>query len=206
MNQWDASKYLFSNIPDRCQEYIPAALSGDPDSAEAVIYVAPDRQRGKICRAFFELGMAPEAFRKALTTTWDDDHVNLFHAFGSDFRKLKKAFRYADFETSHLPSKFTIYRGGSGDFHTIAGGVSWTRNRDCACWFAMYNAGRFKGAPIVLRREVTRRDVLAHINSRGEDEIVVAGAAHAFVDANLAAWQQGDERFRMHIKKETSCS
>ena len=54
----------------------------------------------------------------------------------------------------------------------------------------------------MLRREVTRRGVLAHINTRNEDEIVIAGVAPTFIDGNAEDWQQGYERYEMQKNEE----
>ena len=192
--------FLFS-LPERCQRYLPAAFSGDPEAASSVVNSAPNEQRGHIVRAFFELGIPTKAFREALISAWDHDHVFLFEALGSNRRSFNKVFRYADFEKSHLPSRFTIYRGGYGEFFDQAWGISWTRNRDCACWFAMRRANP-KAAPIVLRREVTRRGVLAHVDTRNEDEIIVAGVSHTFVDGEPADWRQGYKRYETQKQEE----
>ena len=54
----------------------------------------------------------------------------------------------------------------------------------------------------MLRREVTRRGVLAHINTRNEVEIVIAGVAPTFIDGNAEDWQQGYERYEMQKNEE----
>ena len=189
----NTSKDFLSHLPEYCQKYVPDALSGDPEAAESLMGLAPNELRGDIVRAFFELRIPPDVFREALTDAWDHDHVPLWHGLGSNRQRFNRAFRYADFPKDHLPSRFTIYRGGYGDLMEQGFGFSWTRNRDCACWFAMRTKKPTK-PPIVLKREVLRRSVLAHINTRDEDEIVVGGVAHTLVDGDPADWLQGYER------------
>jgi hypothetical protein len=197
----DIADDFLSSLPARCQEYVLAASLGDPEAATSLMCSAPNEDRGDIVSAFYELSVPTDVFRVALTSAWDHDHTSLFDAVGRDPRKLNKFFRHADFETDHLPSKFTIYRGGYGDLSEQSYGISWTRNRDCACWFAMRVNAPTK-PPIVLKREVMRRSVLAHINTRKEDEIVVAGVSHAFVDGDAADWQQGYERYETQKQEE----
>jgi len=197
----NAANDFLSNLPEYCQKYVPDALSGDPEAAFSLMCFAPNGLRGDIVRAFFELRIPPDVFREALASAWDHDHVPLWHGLGSNRQRFKRAFRYADFPKDHLPSRFTIYRGGYGDLMEQGFGFSWTRNRDCACWFALRTKKPTK-PPIVLKREVLRRSVLAHINTRNEDEIVVASVAHTFVDGKTADWQQGYVRYETQKQEE----
>jgi hypothetical protein len=81
---------------------------------------------------------------------------------------LTKLFRAAEFDKDHLPEAFDIWRGGVGqqstDWHGVAFGISWTRNRDVACWFALRPSGSWiRGEPLVLKRTIDGRDVLSVI-------------------------------------------
>lgn len=69
-----------------------------------------------------------------------------------------------------LPNEFTIYRGVTPG-HTPKG-LSWTRNKDKAIWFASrFNTGSKKG--YLLTTVINKSDVLAYFNTRGEEEILV---------------------------------
>ena len=65
-----------------------------------------------------------------------------------------------------LPDEFTIYRGVSKG--RTEKGLSWTRNKEKAEWFA----SRF-GSGYVLQATAKKRNVLAYFNTRDEDEIVI---------------------------------
>lgn len=70
-----------------------------------------------------------------------------------------------------LPDELTVYRGVAPG--RVKDGLSWTANRDKALWFA----GRFnsdgKNQGYILSGIVKKKNVLAYLNRRGEDELVV---------------------------------
>lgn len=66
-----------------------------------------------------------------------------------------------------LPEIFTIYRGTQ---EGVPLGLSWTLDPDKAAWFA----NRFKPPqPLVLKGTVSKANVFAYLEGRGEQEIVV---------------------------------
>ncbi len=107
---------------------------------------------------------------RALRAGYEHDHGFVLNALGPI--RLVAAFRYAQFPNDHLPASFPIWRGGSGALAHFLSGFSWTLDRDCACWFAMRFAHRYP-PPLVMKAVVKRELVLAHIESRHEDEIIV---------------------------------
>ncbi len=113
----------------------------------------------------------------------------------------------AEFDKDHLPKSLDIWRGGvvppGGDWHDVAFGISWTRNRDTACWFAVCHWGnRIKGEPVVLKQPIERRYVLAHFTGRGEDEIVTTTRRRTEVDGSLKNWRIVAERYGDQIRAE----
>ena len=105
------------------------------------------------------------------------------------------------FDNSHLPKSLDIWRGGviplGRDWFDVATGISWTRNHDAACYFAIsYWGKKFKGEPVVLKRTIERRYVLAHITDRGEDEIVTTTARPTVVDGSIKEWRTAAGRYR----------
>ena len=106
-----------------------------------------------------------------------------------------------------IPEAFDIWRGGVGqqstDWHGVAFGISWTRNRDVACWFALRPSGSWiKGEPVVLKRTIERRDVLAHFTGRDEDEIVTTTAGPTVVDGSLEDWRAAADRRQNTVMAE----
>lgn len=71
---------------------------------------------------------------------------------------------------SELPDEFTVYRGSSENGRAY--GLSWTLDRAKAKWFARRDSrtGDFKR---LARGRVRRDDVIAYLNGRNENEIVV---------------------------------
>lgn len=67
---------------------------------------------------------------------------------------------------SELPETFTVYRGVTPGHNPD--GMSWTRERDKAEWFA----NRF-GEGYILKGTAKKEDVLAFFSRRSEEEIVI---------------------------------
>lgn len=67
---------------------------------------------------------------------------------------------------SELPETFTVYRGVTPGHNPD--GMSWTRERDKAEWFA----NRF-GEGYILKGTAKKEDVLAFFSRRGEEEVVI---------------------------------
>jgi hypothetical protein len=97
--------------------------------------------------------------------------------------------------------RLTVYRGialPQGDPGELACGVSWTRSRDIACWFAtQYHTrnGNFSGVrPVVLRAVVEPWEIVAFYNGRGEQEVIVAPGIFlvgaVMVDGTNIAWEE----------------
>lgn len=81
---------------------------------------------------------------------------------------LRKRGRHhmSDAPISELPELVTVYRGTG---HRDWPGLSWTRDRDQAVWFAR----RFAPAnPTLQTASVTHSQIIARIEGRGEQEIV----------------------------------
>lgn len=73
-----------------------------------------------------------------------------------DYEKFKK-----------IPNKIKLYRGVSSGRNPY--GLSWTASINKAEWFK----NRFKNGGFILTLEVSKEDILAYLNTRGEDEYVV---------------------------------
>ncbi len=159
------------------------------------------RERGNFVVGLFDEGAPADVLRPAIEFAWDHDYTVLWKACGARRSVFRKLFRAAKFDKSHLPKSLDIWRGGvippSGDWYDVEVGISWTRNRDAACWFAIiYRGNRIKGEPIVLKRTIERRHVLAHITNRGdEDEIVTTTTRRTVVDGSPKEWRAAADRY-----------
>ncbi len=103
----------------------------------------------------------------------DDTNVSLSTII-KWFNKADKKILMDDEEYNvycSLPDTFIVYRGVG--VTRKPDGLSWTRNRKTAEWFAnRFNIEGKRG--FVQAATVNREDVLAYFNSRGEDEIVIS--------------------------------
>lgn len=87
----------------------------------------------------------------------------------SESKKVMDANERQVFEW--MPDVVTVYRGVRHHSHWPRG-LSWTRDKERAVWFA-HRLSTKKQVPTVLSAEVSKRDILAYINARGEEEVVV---------------------------------
>ena len=69
-----------------------------------------------------------------------------------------------------LPDTLTVYRGVSPG--RVENGLSWTANKEKALWFAKRFRSRGRNG-VLLSGTVRKKDVLAYLNRRSEDELVI---------------------------------
>ena len=112
---------------------------------------------------------------EAVSFVWTDSE-NIFQnqklwerIWKSDAPNRNKVMTPEDRDTFalHLRDSFTVYRGvqiGGTDL-----GMSWTLSTEKAGWFA----NRWKQNGYILETEVSKSDVLAFFDTRGEKEIVI---------------------------------
>jgi hypothetical protein len=204
-----AADYLRMTLPVHCHEHIEMALIGDAnqvrelmrkvaraiDGFEAAIAVIGDLS--SVARELWKVGVRGAALRIAVEVAWWNEHDIMLEDFGDS---IVRVFQAAQFPTSHLPPRLTVWRGGAVSPRELAKGLSWTTNRDTACWFAY--RFRTEHPPVVLCRTIWRKNVLAHITAHGEDEIIVSPAARAIIDNDQASWRVAADRRerRLHGK------
>ncbi len=177
------------------------------DRVRDALITLPNRNRGHVAVGLFHEGALAEVLRAALETVWEHDYAQLWKACRGSKRKITRFFRAAEFDNDHLPEAFDIWRGGVGrprnDWHGVASGISWTRNRDVACWFALGPSSSWiKGEPVVLKCTIDRRDVLAHFTGRDEDEIVTTTAGPTVMDGSLKDWRAAADRRQNTVMAE----
>lgn len=109
---------------------------------------------------------------QGIMAAWDHDHGHVLAAFGDD-----QCFADCLSEVApplDLPNPVRLWRGveitKDEDPAYAASGVSWTRSRDVASWFAF----RFsKPRPFVFRVDLDSCCVIAVHHHRGEREVLV---------------------------------
>lgn len=81
---------------------------------------------------------------------------------------------------SDLPDTFTVYRGVA--VRRNPKGMSWTRNKSTAAWFASrFDTDEERG--YIQSATAHKKDVLAYFNSRNEDEIVIS--TNSLIDIHI---------------------
>ena len=175
------------------------------DNVEEALVVLSNEERGRFVVGLFDEGVPADVLRAAVESAWNHDYTVLWEACGASISVVRELFRAAKFDKSRLPKSLEIWRGGvippGGHWHDVAFGISWTRNRDAACWFAIHYWGtRFDGEPVVLKRTIERRYVLAHITSRDENEIVTTTTRPTEVDGSLKEWRAAADRYEKSKK------
>jgi hypothetical protein len=70
--------------------------------------------------------------------------------------------------------------------------VSWTTNRDVACWFAY----RYRqDQPIVLHAQVDASEVVYYEDNRYEQEVILRRMVPALVDAFPLTWKKARQQY-----------
>jgi hypothetical protein len=186
---------LEEKLPSYAVEYLRPALAGDEEAAESIMYAAPNEYRG-LCALALYLNEAPvPCLRAGLMAAWNHDYEYVLQAFAHPKRRiLKAAFRAAEIPIPELPPVVTIWRGGSRVTPSVLRrGLSWTLNRDVACWFAVGYMRAGEG-PVVIRAEVPREAIVAYDDGRDEREVVVFGVRRAVVCGTPADWRAASAR------------
>jgi hypothetical protein len=181
------------------------AQLGNVEVARSLVYALPSKLRGDLAVVlYFTAPVA--AFRAALRAAWIHDHAYVVHAVGSAAivgerprSRLYAMFRRAKFPLPDgLPPVVRIWRGAPGGLpRDAARGVSWTLNRDTACWFALWprHIGlSVRGPAFVLTAEVPRSSLLFHNDARGEQEVVCFGAHRTASVDEGEDWRAGFKR------------
>ena len=192
-----------------------------------LIVVIPNSQRGVAAREIYlcHKTLGKDVAYSAMISVWEHDHVALVSAFGSvgsfisALREVAPARR-----TRRQPIR--AWRGGNS--LAAAYGISWTTDRDIACWFSMYSS-QGNGTPFVFYCDLAPVSVVAEYNGRGERELIVDPAifqsAFVYLDDNseegfetfacdictledippsvLTEWREGAKRFSAVCKART---
>lgn len=184
-------------------EYIAPTFGGDPESAFSLCVALDNPKRGIAAVVLYRARIPVPAFRAYFASAWDHDHRWVINAAKAARVPLRRMFRYAAFGLpDHLPDVTTVWRGTSYLTHAqSASGLSWTTDRDCACWFALRFAER-NGRPLVLRTEVQREEILLYHDERNESEAVIFDRTRSLapVDGDPAEWAKGFERYESGIR------
>ncbi|MEZ5764682.1 MAG: hypothetical protein R3D69_10735 [Xanthobacteraceae bacterium] len=149
------------------------------NDARKLIWRLPNSERGDAALALYNRRsiVGPNVVLAGLLNAWDHDHGWVLSAFGSE-----QAFADAIRLVAPPTKRTTPVRAWRGVSRLeYADGISWTTDRDCACWFAL----RFPDPdhnPLVFVTDVHPSAILVEHGERNESEILV--------DPALLAWHR----------------
>lgn len=173
-------------LPSYALEHFENALGGNTDAASSLVAAAPNELRGHILIAAFYLGTPNPAYQTIVKDVWDHDHDQVIRITKNNRAWIRRIMAAAEFDVSCLPDKFYIWRGTTrSPFVDAAKGLSWTTDRNTACWFSF----RISGQPLVLRALVHRNDAIFFSNCRDEHEVVPLANINAQIDGTETDWR-----------------
>jgi len=126
--------------------------------------------------------LSKKKYWEVIRWLWTDtenvyEHFNEWLALLLDFdaKEVRKMMDKEDKETfDSLPDEFTVYRGGEHEH------MSWTLSKEKAEWFR----DRYKGLRDckLFEKRIKKDEVLAYINARSEEEIILRPSLDCFFD------------------------
>ncbi|WP_373509220.1 hypothetical protein [Thiocapsa sp.] len=154
--------------------HIGPTFDGDPEAAFRLSIALDNPKRGEASFLLWLAKIPVPAFRAFLQSVWEHDHRH-----------------YAAFPLPEdMPETVTVWRGTSALTRPQAvRGLSWTLDRDLACWFAMRFADR-NGSPLLLTARVPRSEIMLDTDERNEREAVIF-RKRAKVDGPQEDWARG---------------
>ncbi len=192
-------KMLERDLPPWAEPKLREGFSGEEDAAGMLTSAAPKEWRGIIAVAAYLLDVPNPGFRRIMSNVWDLNHGWLRHAVAwhlprdgrGGLHHIRRMFKRAEFSIP-FEGEVTIYRG-----HPVREqahkGMSWTTDRDCACWFAVRSANA-EASPVVLAAKVTASELIYWSDERSEREVIPARPPKFHVESDLADLRAGYER------------
>lgn len=175
------SQFWLSNVSGGLPTDFDYGVVRSVVDAKTLILVLPKCDRG---RAAFELYrhrdlIGAAAVYSGIMVAWNHDHREVVDAFGSLAHFLAALKKVAPLLDPILPAQMEVWRGAVAsrdDTLRSSIGLSWTRCREIACWFALHDyvaALQPSLAPIVLHANIDRSMIVATDCGRAEQEVLV---------------------------------
>jgi hypothetical protein len=164
------------------------------DDALSFMVTLPNRDRGHAAVGLHKHRhvVGRRAAYAGMMAAWDHDHEELHEAFDNDLLRLADALRGVAPPITR-ENRLRVWRGvivDKGDPSDAVMGLSWTRNRDVACWFAMRWHGRNPALrPFVFEMVVEPTQIIAFHNGRSEFEAIIHPTA---IDPDSTCWVEGE--------------
>ena len=171
-----------------------ARLVKDPASVGAVTfrYAFPPRAWHQAALALYDMRAPALSVQAAVESAWMQNSTLLAALAGDEMFPI---LRYCQFRPPHgLPEVVPVWRGTRGvDIDTARAGLSWSLNPQVACAWAimlgMRAAGpRVEGAPLVLRREIKREQILFYTDEHGMEEVAFDQPPEGEIDGEFEEW------------------
>jgi hypothetical protein len=149
--------------------------------AKVLIRVLPNCDRGRAAvglhrnRHLIGAGVAYVGIMAA----WDRGHRETVDAFGSTKRFIRALRDVAPPPDLQAPKHMEVWRGAlvdRDDMLRCSIGLSWTRSRNVACWFALRDyvpALQPSLVPVVLHANLDQSAIVATHTARAEQEVIV---------------------------------
>ena len=138
---------------------------------------------------------------------WNRDHGAFYNALQGDSRRLAEMLNDVC-PPVRRSRRLRIWRGVSireGGPSDAALGLSWTTDRDVACWFAMrwYMCGVGDQRPFVFEAFIEPTAIVALWNGRGEREVIVDPTILEF---DTAIWVEGKSSYLEDLDETSQAS
>jgi hypothetical protein len=164
------------NLPFGLPDDFDFACIRTEHDAWLLMVALPNRDRGEAALGLVKALGAPLEKRvvySGLLTAWDHDHREVLSAFGGP-----QAFANALRKVAKPSGRKRPVRGWRGVSSPHAAyGISWTTDRDVACWFAMrFRDHRFRDhhrSPLVFVADIPPALIITEHDERAEREILV---------------------------------
>lgn len=149
--------------------------------AETLICALPNSDRGEAAKKLYEhRKIGKRVAYCGLILAWEHDHEELISAFGSE-EELAAALRDVS-APSRRKKPVRAWRGINNTRGAF--GMSWTTDRDIACWFAMRYL-EHRPTPSVLVCDLYPEAIVTEHNGRHEWELIVDPIELATLDVFL---------------------
>ena len=185
---------LRKELPSYALRHFDGALAGDEDAAGSLIVAAPNGYRDAIPLLMYLRGMGGPAYGAALSRAWYPDNDAVLDTVRHRGR-LKAMFRRGAFILPELPDVVRLWRGTTGlNVRTAERGVSWTLDRNIACFFASRFGMKLPGAPLVIAADVPREMLVFHTDERSEAQVVCFDVKGAWDDGDATWVEDGNTK------------
>jgi hypothetical protein len=203
------------DLPDHATEDFDRVRSGDDapndifdrEGAAGVelIISCPHDMRGMVATWLYYRyragNVAQSIYREALNAAWNHDHHQVKQFVRNNRLQLRSMFQRAGFPVpKEMPDQVNIWRGCAGlSASATRSGISWTTDRDVACWFATHwgpNRFSLRAEALVIKATVPKSLLAIPWNERRESEAIFFDGqkAQIVVDGDPTDWWSAGER------------